>query len=168
MVSVKPNPQHISDFPNAAAFERWLKANHRKADELWLKTHKKASGLPTVTYAEALDVALCWGWIDGLKKAFDENSFLQRFTPRRPKSIWSQNNREHVDRLCAAGRIEDDFNPEGMRRQARLFAITEYLRGRRTGVTAEQIADRFGVTVRTAYRDLDARTSVLAVTRSTC
>ena len=105
MASVTPNPLHIQDFPNAAAFERWLKANHKKADELWLKIHKKASGLPTVTYAEALDVALCWGWIDGLKKTYDENSFLQRFTPRKLKSIWSQINRDHVDRLCAAGRM---------------------------------------------------------------
>ncbi len=111
MASVTLNPLHIRDYPNSAAFERWLKANHKKADELWLKIHKKASGLPTVTYAEALDVALCWGWIDGLKKAFDEHSFLQRFTPRKPKSIWSQNNRDHVDRLCAEGRM----TPHGLR-----------------------------------------------------
>lgn len=105
MASVTPNPAHIQGFPNATAFERWLKANHKNADELWLQIHKKGSGLPTVTYAEALDVALCWGWIDGLKKTFDENSFLQRFTPRKPKSVWSQINRDHVGRLCAAGRM---------------------------------------------------------------
>jgi uncharacterized protein YdeI (YjbR/CyaY-like superfamily) len=60
-----------------------------------------------VTYAEALDVALCWGWIDGIKKGFDELSFLQRFTPRRPRSVWSQINREHVARLTAAGRMTE-------------------------------------------------------------
>jgi uncharacterized protein YdeI (YjbR/CyaY-like superfamily) len=58
-----------------------------------------------VTYAQALDVALCWGWIDGLKKSFDERSFLQRFSPRKPKSVWSQINREHVARLIAEGRM---------------------------------------------------------------
>jgi uncharacterized protein YdeI (YjbR/CyaY-like superfamily) len=61
----------------------------------------------TVTYPEALDVALCWGWIDGLKKSFDDQSFIQRFTPRRPRSVWSQVNREHVARLTAAGRMTE-------------------------------------------------------------
>ena len=83
----------------------------RRETELWLKIHKKGSGLPTVTSAQALDVALCWGWIDGIRKAFDERSFLQRYTPRRAKSIWSQINREHVARLIAAGRM----TPHGQR-----------------------------------------------------
>ena len=82
-----------------------MRANHSRAPELWLKVHKKGSGLPTVTVAEALDVMLCWGWIDGLKKSFDEKSFLQRYTPRRAKSIWSQVNRVHVARLIEAGRM---------------------------------------------------------------
>lgn len=76
-----------------------------------MKIHKKDSGLPTVTHAEALDVALCWGWIDGIRKAYDATSFLQRFTPRRSKSIWSQNNREHVARLVQEGRM----TPHGQR-----------------------------------------------------
>ena len=105
MAPVTPNPDHIRDFPDAATFERWLRTNHDKADEIWLKIHKKESGLPTVTYAEALDIALCWGWIDGQKKTFDETSFLQRFCPRRPKSIWSQRNIGHVERLTKAGRM---------------------------------------------------------------
>jgi uncharacterized protein YdeI (YjbR/CyaY-like superfamily) len=95
----------IKSFRSANAFETWLEANHDRATELWLKIHKKDSGLPTVTYPEALDVALCWGWIDGIRKSFDERSFLQRFTPRRPKSVWSQINREHVARLTDAGRM---------------------------------------------------------------
>ncbi len=70
-----------------------------------LRIYKKGSAKPTVTHAQALDVALCWGWIDGIRKAFDEHSFLQRFTPRKPKSIWSQINREHIARLSAAGRL---------------------------------------------------------------
>lgn len=111
MAPVRPDPARIRAFRTEAAFERWLRAHHDRAPELWLKLHKKGSGLPSVTYAQALDVALCWGWIDGLKKSFDEASFLQRFTPRRPKSVWSQLNREHVARLVAAGRM----TPHGQR-----------------------------------------------------
>jgi uncharacterized protein YdeI (YjbR/CyaY-like superfamily) len=108
---VVPNPSRIKSFKSQAAFEAWLRAHHDSETELWLKIHKKNSGLPTVTYAEALEVALCWGWIDGLKKSFDERSFLQRFTPRKAKSIWSQVNRDHVARLTAAGRM----TPHGQR-----------------------------------------------------
>ncbi|HEX7137772.1 MAG TPA: hypothetical protein VF219_07995, partial [Vicinamibacterales bacterium] len=72
---------------------------------MWLRIYKKSSGVATITHALALDVALCWGWIDGTGKSFDERSFLQRFTPRRPKSVWSQINRDHIARLAAAGRM---------------------------------------------------------------
>jgi uncharacterized protein YdeI (YjbR/CyaY-like superfamily) len=102
---VIPNPDAILGFESEAAFEAWMRANHDKTSELYLRIYKKGAGVPTVTYAQALDVALSWGWIDGLKKAYDEKSFLQRFTPRRPKSIWSQINRQHVERLTAAGRM---------------------------------------------------------------
>jgi uncharacterized protein YdeI (YjbR/CyaY-like superfamily) len=78
---VVPDSKRIRSFKDAPAFETWLAKHHARESELWLKIHKKGSGLATVTYAEALDVALCWGWIDGLKKSFDEASFLQRFTP---------------------------------------------------------------------------------------
>lgn len=105
MAPVIPNPKNIRGFPTEAAFETWLRANHDRETEIWLKIHKQAAGLLTVTYAQALDVALCWGWIDGIKKSFDDRSFLQRFTPRRPKSIWSQVNREHIARLTATGRM---------------------------------------------------------------
>lgn len=111
MAPIIPDPKRIKSFPTEAAFERWLAANHAKATELWLKIYKKGTGVPTITYAQALDVALCWGWIDGIKKAFDERAFLQRFTPRRPKSIWSQINRDHVARLTKAGRM----TPHGQR-----------------------------------------------------
>jgi uncharacterized protein YdeI (YjbR/CyaY-like superfamily) len=76
-----------------------------------LKIHKKDSGLPSVTAAEALDVALCWGWIDAIRKSFDEHSFLQRYTPRRARSVWSQINRDNIARLIAAGRM----TPHGQR-----------------------------------------------------
>jgi uncharacterized protein YdeI (YjbR/CyaY-like superfamily) len=105
MAPIVPDPTKIKSFRNEAAFEKWLAAHHARETELWLQLYKKGSGVPTVTYAQALDVALCWGWIDGIKKSLDEASFLQRFTPRKSKSIWSQINREHVARLTAAGRM---------------------------------------------------------------
>jgi uncharacterized protein YdeI (YjbR/CyaY-like superfamily) len=111
MAPVTPDPGTIRSFRSEAAFEKWLAANHARETELWLKIHKKDSGLPSVTAAQALDVALCWGWIDGLRKSFDQHSFLQRYTPRRPRSIWSQVNRENVARLTAAGRM----TPHGQR-----------------------------------------------------
>ena len=101
MAGIVPNSDRIKSFRNEAAFERWLRANHARETELWLKIYKKDSGVATVTYAQALDVALCWGWIDGLKKSFDEESFLQRFTPRKAKSVWSRINRDHVAEALA-------------------------------------------------------------------
>ena len=111
MAPVIPNARKTKSFRTEKSFETWLAANHERESELWLKIHKKASGLPTVTSAQALDVALYWGWIDGLTKSFDEHSFLQRFTPRTARSIWSQVNRGHVARLTAAGRM----TPNGQR-----------------------------------------------------
>ena len=105
MAPVVPNPRKIKSFRTESAFEAWMKANHARETEIWLKIHKKGSGLPTVTNAQALDVALCWGWIDGIRKSFDEQSFLQRYSPRRARSIWSQINRDHVARLTRAGRM---------------------------------------------------------------
>src|SRR3954465_9103957 len=105
MAAVVPDKKRIKPFASTKALETWMRANHDKAPELWLKIHKKDSGLRSVTASEALDVMLCWGWIDGLRKGFDEKSFLQRYTPRRAKSIWSQVNRVHVARLVAAGRM---------------------------------------------------------------
>jgi uncharacterized protein YdeI (YjbR/CyaY-like superfamily) len=111
MAPVIPDPAAIMAFPDQPGFEAWLSANHATASEVWLKIHKSASGLPTVTYPEALDVALSWGWIDGQKKSLDAASWLQRFSPRGPRSIWSQTNRGHVERLIAAGRMQ----PAGLR-----------------------------------------------------
>jgi uncharacterized protein YdeI (YjbR/CyaY-like superfamily) len=108
---VIPDPGKIKSFRTEAAFERWMRANHGRETELWLRIYKKGSEVPTVTSAQALDVALCWGWIDGIRKAFDERSFLQRYTPRRARSLWSQINRDHVARLTAAGRM----TPHGQR-----------------------------------------------------
>jgi uncharacterized protein YdeI (YjbR/CyaY-like superfamily) len=111
VASVTPNPASIRAFKTVEAFEAWLGRHHDKETELYLRIYKKGSGVATVSYAEALEVALCWGWIDGLKKSHDEQSFLQRFTPRKPKSVWSQINRDHVERLVACGRM----TPHGLR-----------------------------------------------------
>jgi uncharacterized protein YdeI (YjbR/CyaY-like superfamily) len=111
MPPIVPDPTKIKSFPTEAAFYKWLGANHDKQTELWLRIYKKGSGVPTVTNAQAIDVALCWGWIDGVRKGFDEESFLQRFSPRKAKSIWSQINRDNVARLCADGRM----TPHGQR-----------------------------------------------------
>jgi uncharacterized protein YdeI (YjbR/CyaY-like superfamily) len=96
----------IKAFKNAQKWRDWLKRNHSKSDGLWLQIFKKDSGEATVTYKEALDEALCFGWIDGQKKSLDAASFLQRFTPRRSRSIWSKINIGHTKRLIAEGRME--------------------------------------------------------------
>ncbi len=105
MVATIPPSNKIKTFRTGTAFESWLRKNHAREREVWLRIFKKGSGVPSITIAEALDVVLCWGWIDGIRKAFDECSYLQRYTPRRPKSIWSQINREHVARLTKARRM---------------------------------------------------------------
>ena len=86
-------------FKSSSDFRVWLTGHHLTCEGIWLRIFKKDSGKATVTYAEALDQALCFGWIDGQKKGCDELSFLQRFTPRRPKSGWSKINTQHVERL---------------------------------------------------------------------
>ena len=111
MAPVVPDPKKIKAFRSEAAFDAWLRAHHARETEIWVRIYKKGSGKPTVTNTEALDVALCWGWIDGIRKGLDDECFLQRYTPRRAKSLWSQVNREHVARLTAAGRMR----PPGQR-----------------------------------------------------
>ncbi len=106
MASFVVNEDAVREFRDRAALEQWYARNHDSAAELWLKLHKKASGLVSVTNAESLDVALCWGWIDGIRKPFDDRSFLQRYTPRGKKSIWSTRNQAHVKRLTEEGRMQ--------------------------------------------------------------
>ena len=105
MAPVVPDPKKIKRFRTEAAFEAWMRTHHARETELWIRVYKKHSGVPSITTAQALDVALCWGWIDGLRKSLDEESFLQRYSPRRPKSAWSQINRDHIARLTASGRM---------------------------------------------------------------
>ena len=98
--------QPIIAFATAAEFRQWLARQHADHPGIWLKIAKKASGLPTVTYAEALDEALCFGWIDGQKKSFDATAFLQKFTQRGKRSVWSKINTGHATRLEKEGRMQ--------------------------------------------------------------
>jgi uncharacterized protein YdeI (YjbR/CyaY-like superfamily) len=92
-------------FSTAEKFREWLEKNHATADELLVGFHKKSSGKQSITYPEALDEALCFGWIDGVRRRLDDTSYTTRFTPRRPKSIWSLINIKHVERLKKEGRM---------------------------------------------------------------
>lgn len=100
-----PDELAILPFESEQAWEAWLEREHEHAPGVWLQIAKKDSGVATVTYAQALQVALCFGWIDGQKRAFDATWFLQRFTPRKRNSRWSKINVEHAERLIAAGRM---------------------------------------------------------------
>ena len=92
-------------FSSAEKFRQWLEQNHDRESELLVGFHKKSSGKKSVTYAEALDEALCFGWIDGVRRNLDETSYTIRFTPRKPRSIWSNVNVNHVERLKKEGRM---------------------------------------------------------------
>lgn len=103
--AVKPDLPMLT-FTSAKEFTSWLAKHHKASSGIWIRLFKLKSGVPTITYAEALDVALCYGWIDGQKRPHDTESWLQKFTPRKPKSIWSKKNREHVERLYKSGLME--------------------------------------------------------------
>ncbi|MDB5600832.1 MAG: hypothetical protein JWN71_2876 [Xanthobacteraceae bacterium] len=105
MAPVKVDPDKVREFKDAASFYTWLGKHHDKDDEVWIKIHKVNSGLASITPKEAIDVVLCWGWIDGLRKSFDKRSFLQRYSPRTPKGVWSQINVGNVARLIEEGRM---------------------------------------------------------------
>jgi uncharacterized protein YdeI (YjbR/CyaY-like superfamily) len=131
-------------FASAQAWERWLEANH-DADGVWIKMAKKRSGIASVTHAEALEIALCFGWIDGQRKGFDEALFLQKFTPRRPRSKWSRINRGKAEELIEAGRMR----PAG---------LAEVERARADGRWEAAYEPQSAATVpRDLQRELDAR-----------
>ena len=107
MAPVKVDPDKVHEFRDAESFYRWLGAHHDKADEVWIKIHKVDSGLKSITPKEAIDVVLCWGWIDGVRKRLDDRSFLQRYSPRSKKGIWSKINVDNVARLIKEGRMTE-------------------------------------------------------------
>jgi uncharacterized protein YdeI (YjbR/CyaY-like superfamily) len=128
----------VRGFKDAGAFERWLDRNHDRSPGLWIKVAKRDSGIPSVTHAEALEVALCYGWIDGQRRALDATHFLQRFTPRRSRSMWSKINRDKVAQLTADGRMR----PAGLREVERARADGRWdaaYAGQRTATVPEEL-----------------------------
>ena len=109
-------------FPSPAAWHAWLEQHHEKHDELWVGFHKVGSGKPSITWPEAVDEALCFGWIDGVRKSLDESSYVIRFTPRRSKSIWSAVNIKRVAELSTLGLMR----PKGVQAfERRVLTYTE-------------------------------------------
>jgi uncharacterized protein YdeI (YjbR/CyaY-like superfamily) len=107
----KPTELPTLLFESKKKFADWLAKNHDKSAGVWLKLAKKGTGIPSVTIMDALDVVLCYGWIDGQRVSFDEDYYLQKYTPRRPRSIWSKINVENVERLIANG----EMKPAGLK-----------------------------------------------------
>jgi len=99
------NDAAVISFTNAAEFDSWLEDNHRRQEGVWLKLAKKDSGIPSLTADEAVDAGLCWGWISGQRRPYDQRYYLQKYVPRRPGSVWSQVNVRKVEALAAAGRM---------------------------------------------------------------
>ena len=107
MAPVIVDPARVREFEDAAAFHDWLAKNHDREPEVWIKIHKKGSGLKSINHIEAIETVLCWGWIDAIRKGFDDKSFLQRYVPRGKKSTWSQVNVDNIARLIADGRMTE-------------------------------------------------------------
>jgi uncharacterized protein YdeI (YjbR/CyaY-like superfamily) len=107
MAGVTVDPDKVHELKDAESFYRWLGKHHDKQDEVWIRIFKVGSGLKSITPKEAIDVALCWGWIDAIRKSLDETSYLQRYTRRRRKSTWSKINVDNVARLIKEGRMTE-------------------------------------------------------------
>jgi uncharacterized protein YdeI (YjbR/CyaY-like superfamily) len=107
MAGVTVDPDKVHEFKDAESFYRWLGKHHDKQDEVWIRIFKVGSGLKSITPKEAIDVALCWGWIDAIRKSLDETSYLQRYTRRRRKSTWSKINVANVAGLIKDGRMTE-------------------------------------------------------------
>ena len=101
------NPAKIMTFENPKDLALWLKEHHASETELWVKIFKKKTAIPSVTWNDVVVESLCWGWIDGIKKSLDEQSYLQRITPRKTRSNWSKRNTEHAERLIKEGRMQE-------------------------------------------------------------
>lgn len=101
-----PGGEDILVFKTAKQWQEWLDKHHGDQPRIWLQFFKKDSGIRGLTYAEALDEALCYGWIDGLVKGYDEKSWIQSFTPRRKRSVWSKRNIDHITRLTKLGKMK--------------------------------------------------------------
>jgi len=105
MAPIHVDPAKVHEFTDGEGFYAWLSEHHDRESEVWIRMHKVGSGRPSIRPTEAVDAVLCWGWIDAVRKGQDEESFLQRYTPRGRRSIWSQINVDNVARLIAEGRM---------------------------------------------------------------
>lgn len=140
-------------FKTAAALRRWLEKNHASATELWVGMYKVGSGKKAVTYREALDEALCFGWIDGVRKSVDNESYVQRFTPRRPKSYWSAVNTKRVEELQRDGRM----HPSGMAAfERRDRALTDRYSFERQAATLDGVSEKVFRANKKAWSYFDA------------
>jgi uncharacterized protein YdeI (YjbR/CyaY-like superfamily) len=153
-----PTDLPVLAFPDQAALEEWLEAEHATAPGLYVRLAKKGSGVPSVTYAELVESALCFGWIDGRSQRLDEASYLQRITPRRPRSVWSQKNVAAVEALTAAGRMR----PAGLAQVEAARADGRWERayaGPATITVPDDLAAALAAepAARQAFEDLDGR-----------
>ena len=153
-MSPSPQPHDIRYFATSEELRDWFDANHETADELWLGYYRKATGRPSVDWSQAVDEALCVGWIDGVRRSLDETSFVQRFTPRRKGSTWSAVNVAKVKALTDAGRMRPAGIAAFQARSAANTAIYSYERAA-TAFTPEEEA-RFRAEA-SAWRDWEAR-----------
>lgn len=101
------NPEEVEAFAASIDLEEWLRANHDRSDELWIRIFKKGTRIPSVTWDEVVIECVCWGWIDGIRKSDGDKAYLQRITPRRRNSPWSKRNRLHAERLIEEGRMQE-------------------------------------------------------------
>jgi uncharacterized protein YdeI (YjbR/CyaY-like superfamily) len=105
-VSVRVDPRKVIECKDERTFYAWLRKHGAKEQEVWIRIYKVRSGIASITPAQAIDAVLCWGWIDGIRKGLDDVSFLQRYTPRTKKSVWSKINVANVERLTKAGKMQ--------------------------------------------------------------
>ena len=122
-MSPKSKPRY---FPTPSAMRAWLNANHARGGEIWVGYYKKSTGRPSVTWPESVDQALCFGWIDGIRKSIDESRYMIRFTPRKATSIWSAINMRRADELLAAGRMHANGQSAYAARKANRSGVYAY------------------------------------------
>ncbi|MFE1831960.1 YdeI family protein [Streptomyces yangpuensis] len=134
------NGVEIVGFPDAEAFESWLAEHHTRQEGVWIRLAKKKSGIPSVTDGELVDIGLCYGWISGQRRSLDELHYLQKYVPRRPRSLWSQVNVDKVAELTAAGRMREPGLAEVRRAQADGRWVGAYASQRTAGVPEDLAA----------------------------
>ena len=152
------DPSEAAGFTTAAKFEAWLEANHERSGEIWLRIARKGSDRRSINYDEAIEVALCFGWIDGQKASGDEEHWLQRFTPRSARSRWSQINREGAEQLIASGRMRPAGLAAIQLAQADGRSEAAY-RGQRSATVPDDLQRELDLDPRAAaaFAELDAR-----------